>query len=88
MTERTEDVSMTERLMREHGPLLSASVVAKLLGFKNPDGLRQARYRQRLPVPMFTIEGRRGWYASTETVAAWIDRTVSQGVETRTSLDA
>jgi hypothetical protein len=66
-------------LLQEHGPLLCASAAAKVLGFKSTDALRQARIRQRLPIPMFTIKGRRGWFASTETVAAWLERTVERG---------
>lgn len=74
-----DEESATERwLMREHGPILSASVAAKVLGFKSTDALRQARIRRKLPVPMFTIEGRRGWFASTAKVAAWIEQTVAE----------
>jgi hypothetical protein len=69
----------TNWLMQEHGPLLPASVAAKLLGFRSTDALRQARIRKRLPIPMFTIEGRRGWFASTEIVAAWLERTMDRG---------
>lgn len=72
-----DEESPTARwLLREHGPILSAAVAAKVLGFKSTDALRQARLRQKLPVPMFTIEGRRGWFASTAVVAAWIEQTV------------
>lgn len=72
-----DDQSPTARwLLREHGPILPAAVTAKVLGFKSTDALRQARLREKLPVPMFTIEGRRGWFASTAVVAAWIEQTV------------
>jgi len=64
--------------MQEHGPLLHASAAAKLLGFRSTDALRQARIRQRLPVPMFAIQGRRGWFASTSAVAEWIDQTIDR----------
>lgn len=85
MTERDVDKSPTARwLMREHGAILRASVAAKILGFESTEALRRARIRQTLPIPMFTIEGRRGWFASTAVVAAWIDRatvvTTSAGI--------
>ena len=74
-------ISPTVRwLLREHGPLLSAPVMAKILGFSNTDALRQARLQQRLPVPMFAIQGRRGWFASTSAVGEWIERTVDGSV--------
>ena len=77
MTDRdvVEESPTARWLMREHGPILPAAIAAKVLGFKSTDALRQARHRQKLPVPMFTIEGRRGWFASTAVVAAWIEQT-------------
>lgn len=63
-------------LLRDHGPLLSAANTAKLMAFESTDALRQARIRQRLPIDMFTIAGRRGWFASTRAVADWIDTTI------------
>lgn len=72
-----EDSPTARRLMQEHGPLLPAAATAKLLGFNSTDALRQARIRQRLPVPMFAVEGRRGWFASTMAVATWIEKTLN-----------
>lgn len=64
-------------LLCEHGPLLSSRTVAKILGFSNTDALRQARLQQRLPVQMFVIQGRRGWFASTAAVGEWIEQTIA-----------
>lgn len=81
MTQRNgEEVSPTAQwLIREYGPLLSGSAAAKLLGFGTADALRQARLRRRVPVPMFAVEGRRGWFASTIAVATWIEKTAGLG---------
>lgn len=83
MTERdVDDESPTVRwLLKEHGPFLPASVTAKVLGFKSTDALRHARCRQLLPVPMFTLEGRRGWFASTTAVAAWVEKTLERSTK-------
>lgn len=67
--------------LREYGPLLSSSQAAKLLGYRNSEALRQARIGHRLPVPMFRISNRRGWFAATEVVARWIEATVQLGAE-------
>jgi hypothetical protein len=77
-----EESPTVRRLMQEYGPFLPASATAKLLGFNSTDALRQARVRQRLPVPMFAIEGRRGWFASTTAVAAWIEETLDMNAHT------
>jgi hypothetical protein len=63
---------MARLLIQEHGLVLPASTTAKLLGYRT-DALRQARIRKLLPISMFEIEGRRGWFASTREVANWID---------------
>lgn len=60
-------------LVQTYGPLLDAAATAKAMGFRSPDALRQARRDGRLPIPMFKIEGRRGWFSSTPVVAEWLD---------------
>ena len=65
--------SITRELAIEHGPLLDAATTAKALGFKSQDALRQARRDGRLPILMFRLSGRRGWFASTEAVIEWLD---------------
>ncbi|GLQ50057.1 hypothetical protein GCM10010872_15060 [Dyella flava] len=62
-------------LLKAHGWILSAATTAKLLGFPSTDALRMARTHGRLPIDMFLIEGRRGWFASSADVATWLDRT-------------
>jgi hypothetical protein len=83
VTERDEDDEspMARWLLREHGPFLPAPVTAKILGFKSTEALRQARCRHQLPVPMFAIEGRRGWFASTTAVAAWVEQTLERSTK-------
>jgi hypothetical protein len=67
--------------LREFGPLLTSSQAAKLLGYRNAESLRQARLANRLPVPMFKIDDRRGWYAATAAVARWVEATVQKGAK-------
>ncbi|HET7332905.1 hypothetical protein [Dyella sp.] len=68
--------SITRDLAVEYGPLLDAAATAKALGFKSQDALRQARRDGRLPISMFRLPGRRGWFASTQAVIEWIDAQV------------
>jgi len=65
---------MLRMLVEAHGLILSASATAKVLGFSSTDALRLARSRGRLPIPMFQVDGRRGWFASTRDVARWLDQ--------------
>lgn len=75
MIQRIE-LSITETWLRqEHGSILSAATTAKLMGFKSVDALRQARRAKRLPITMFEVEGRRGWFSSARDVAQWLEKT-------------
>jgi len=67
--------------LREFGPLLTSSQAAKLLGYRSAEALRQARLANRLPVRMFKIDDRRGWFAATAVVARWLEATVKKGAE-------
>lgn len=62
-------------LVKSHGFILSAGTTARVMGFSSTDALRFARNHGRLSVRMFLVEGRRGWFASAEDVARWLDET-------------
>lgn len=54
-------------------PLLSAVETAKLLGYPTTGALAKARQTGRLPISMFQLPGRRGWFASTDVVRTWLE---------------
>lgn len=59
-------------LLRRWGPLLQGDALRSALGFPTMTALRQAITRGTTPVPLFKIDGRRGRYALTWTVARWL----------------
>ncbi len=61
-----------------NAPILSATETARLLGFASTGALAKARQAGRLPIEMFQVPGRRGWFAATPVVRAWL-QTVVQG---------
>lgn len=61
-------------------PLLSAAETARLLGYATTGALAKARQTGRLPVAMFQVPGRRGWFASTEAVRTWLESLLQAGV--------
>ena len=67
--------STFQMLVKSHGFILSAGTTARGMGFSSTDALRFARSRGRLSIPMFLVDGRRGWFASAEDVAKWLDET-------------
>lgn len=55
-----------------HGPLLNGTALYRALGLPSAAAFRQAASRGQLPVPVFTIPNRRGRFALTRDVAAWL----------------
>ena len=58
-------------------PILSAAELAVVMGYPTTAALSKARQRGVLPVAMFQLPSRRGWFASTELVLAWLERTLA-----------
>lgn len=55
-------------------PILTAAETARLLGYPSTGALAKARQTGRLPIEMFQVPGRRGWFASTSVVRAWLQK--------------
>ena len=69
---RTPAQELEATLTRELGPLLGGSALTKALGYRTQSAFRQALSAGRLSLPVFEIEGRRGKFALTREVAAWL----------------
>jgi len=66
--------ALMERLVASHGEIVRDATLAGLLGYPTTAAFRQAVKRNRCPVPIFTLENRRGKFALTHEVAAWLHR--------------
>lgn len=63
-----------EQLYRQqYGDLLSAADVAQILRYPSTAAVLKARERGRLPVAMMKLPGRKGWYATARSIAAFLD---------------
>ncbi|MEY4593462.1 MAG: hypothetical protein RIR18_2357 [Pseudomonadota bacterium] len=69
---------LEEALMNQHGPMITGKSLWEALGFTSGDAFRQAIVRKTLPIPVFSIENRRGKFALTKDVAIWLARTRSR----------
>lgn len=64
---------MIERdLFDRHGPMISDETLRIALGYRSTEAFRQAITRKTVPVPVFTVEKRRGKYALVKDVALWL----------------
>lgn len=59
-------------LFEKYGPILTGHDLIKCLGYSSLAALRQAVSRDKAPVPIFSIEERRGKFALTKDVAQWL----------------
>lgn len=82
--ETTERLPPDAELFIPRTPILSAGDTARLMGFPSSEALTKARQTGRLPIPMFQIPGRRGWFAATHLVKAWLEQTLAPQVGTET----
>ena len=78
-TELTSD--MTEL----YGPLMHSKQLWKVLGYGSADSFRHALNRKSIPIPVFSIEGRKGNFALTKEVSAWLAEQRLKNVEGKES---
>lgn len=63
---------LEQELKREFGLLLPSSALVRVLGYSTPEAFRKALSLNRLPIPVFSIAGRRGHFALVKDVAQWL----------------
>lgn len=63
---------LRSELLERFGPLMNGPALRQALGFRTAGAFRQAMSRDDSGLPAFQIPGRRGWYALTHDVAAWL----------------
>ncbi len=59
-------------LTERYGLMLPSRVLWKLLGYPSTDAWRKAIQRKTIPVPIFQIPERNGYFALSRDVAVWI----------------
>lgn len=67
LRQRLEDV-----LFEKHGPMIGGKALYSTLGYTSASAFRQAVRRDTLPLAVFSIANRKGKFALTFDVAAWL----------------
>lgn len=70
--ESTTGEAFEARLTRNLGPVIGGSQLAQALGYRTPAAFRKAIQRGVVPIHTFTLVGRRGRFAATTDIAAWL----------------
>ena len=60
------------QLLERYGPLIGGKDLRQALGFPSAAAFRQAALRGTLPVAVFTLPNRKGRFALTGEVSAWL----------------
>lgn len=60
------------RLIAEHGELMGSEPLMKIFKFTCARSFRRAATNGALPVNVFRMTGRWGWFARTRDVATWL----------------
>lgn len=63
---------LEQKLIHEYGMLLHGACLQRAMGFGSLEALRQAIKRRTIPVRVFSIDGRRGKFATPRDVARWL----------------
>lgn len=64
--------SLEQDLLSKHGPMMTGEALTAALGYPSQEAFRQAVARKTIPIPIFSIEKRRGKFALTKDVATWL----------------
>ncbi len=72
ITEKNLAVEIEEQLLRLHGPMIGGDALRAALGYPSMEALRQALSRKTVPIPVFSIEARRGKFALVKDLARWL----------------
>lgn len=63
---------MTQLMLERYGVMLGGKNLWRNLGFETAEAFRKAIARQQIPVALFELPHRRGRFALTCEVAAWL----------------
>jgi len=65
--------NLTDQLLGRYGPTLGGRDLYAALGFKTYAAFHRSKQRGELGANVFTLPGRRGWFALTVNVAEWLE---------------
>lgn len=71
---RTSSKDLADQLLGRFGPTIGGQDLYAALGFKTYAAFHRSKQRGEMGVNVFNLPGRRGWYALTGEVAAWLSQ--------------
>jgi len=68
----TSHQAFADKLLNQFGPTLGGRDLYAALGFKTYAAFHRSKQRNEVGVNVFSLPGRRGWFALTLDVADWL----------------
>lgn len=81
MTSTQESKDLAGQMLEKYGPLLRGVELYTALGFRTYAAFHRARENGRIGVRTFEVQGRRGVFALTNEVAAWLLKQANESAE-------
>jgi len=71
--------TLEDQLFSRFGPTVGGRDLYAALGFKTYPSFYRSKQRGEIGVHVFTLPGRRGWFALTTDVAVWLRTQAARG---------
>lgn len=63
---------LAQQLLNQYGPIIGGRDLYKALGFRSHASFRLANEQMKIPIAVYQLPGRRGWFARTGDLAFWL----------------
>ena len=70
---------LAKQLLTQFGPTIGGNDLYGALGFKTYSAFHRGQQRGEIKVGIFKLPGRRGWFALTTDLAAWLSSQAGTG---------
>lgn len=74
-----------ETLLAAYGPIMDAKAMCKVLCYPSAAALLAAKARGRIAFPILELKGRRGYFAATEDIAAYLQEAYDEAAALATA---
>jgi len=87
LNEQNYNFDLMKWMLEKHGPLIGGNDLYAALGYRTYAAFHRARMSGDIHVEVFPIEGRRGFFALTADVAAWLQHQVTKHRKKEDAMD-
>jgi hypothetical protein len=72
--EQALEKELENDMLKLYGPVLGGDDLLRVLGYVSKDAFRKSMVRKTVPVPIFKIDNRRGYFSLVKEVARYLSK--------------